>query len=488
MLDCELFGLDAGAHLVENVALHAIASILLLAFLVRATGQPWPSLCVAALFALHPLRVESVAWVSQRKDVLSAVFWMLSLTAYAGWVCRGGTLRYTSLLLAFATGLLAKPMIVTLPLVLLLLDYWPLGRAREPLAGRIAEKAPLFALSAAAAAVTVYTQHGGGAVPALSSIGAGARLANASLGYLLYVGKLLWPANLAIFYPLRPVDASLAAAAAAMLAIVTSAAFALRTRAPYLVVGWAWFLVTLLPVIGIVQVGGQAIADRYAYLPSIGFFVALVWGASDLLSRTRWRTPLLAVSALAIVVACCWLSRQQLRHWRDSITVFEQALAVTEDNFLAHNNLGEALARAGRRDEAMEHYAEAVRIHPGYTPARNNLGVALAERGRYEEADVQFEAALAVRPDAATTLSNLATSKARQRDYAAAVRYYERSLAIDPTNPVTHESFADTLALLARSDDAIGHYREAIRLAPSAPRAEASLARLLAKRRESPRR
>jgi tetratricopeptide (TPR) repeat protein len=486
MTDCQLFGLDAGAHLIENVALHTIDALLLFTVLVWLTARTWPSLWVAAMFALHPTHVEAVAWVSQRKDVLSALAWMVSLAAYAGWVRRPGGIRYAALMAAFTLGLLAKPMVVTLPLVLLLLDYWPLARCDLSLRRRVLEKLPLFVLSLAGAAVTLATQRSAGAVPALSSIPVGERIANALGGYLLYLGKLVWPANLAVFYPLQPVDPSLAAAAAVLLAIVTATAWTLRGRAPYLLVGWAWFLVTLLPVIGLVQVGGQSIADRYTYLPSIGLFIAVAWGAADLLAVTRLRLSLLATAAVATTAVCALLSWQQLHYWRDSIALFEHTLAVTRDNFLAQNNLGEALARAGRSDEAMQHYSEAVRIHPGYAPARNNLGISLAERGRYAEADANFEAALAVTPDSPTTLSNLATSKARQGQYAAAIGYYRRALELDPTSEVAHESLADTLVLSGKIGEAIAHYRESIRLDPSAGKARASLARVLEGRGTSP--
>lgn len=479
MLDCSLFGMNAGAHLLENVALHALDAALLFALLLSLTGATWRSAWVAALFALHPAHVESVAWVSQRKDVLSALFWMLTTLAYVRYARRTSVGRYLPVVLAFALGLLAKPMLVTLPVTLLLLDWWPLARRDRGVAGLVLEKVPLLALSAAASAVTIFTQGSAGAVPALASIDLGARVANALTNYVLYLGKIFWPWPLAVFYPLAPPDPAFAAGAALLLVVASAAALAPARRAPYLVVGWLWFLVTLLPVIGLVQVGGQQIADRYTYLPSIGIFVMLAWGAADLGATRRHAAPWLAAAGGATLAAAALLSWQQVSYWRDSVTLFTHAIAVTERNFLAHNNLGEALVAVGRPDEAAAHYFEAVRIHPGYAPARNNVGLVLARQGRYAEAEQEFRAALARSPNSSLIESNLATTRARLGDYADAVAHYERALALDPTNPVTHGSLADSLVLLGRFDEAIRHQQDAVRFSIDPRPARAALARTL---------
>ena len=479
-LDCRVFGLDAGAHLVENVVLHATDAVLLYALLVAMTGAVGRSAWVAALFALHPLHVESVAWVSQRKDVLSTLFWMLTTLAYVRYARRPSLGRYAAVVLPFTLGLLAKPMLVTLPATLLLLDWWPLGRRDRSVTALVAEKLPLFALSLVASAVTIWTQQGAGAVPALTSIPVGDRVATALTNYALYLGKLVWPTNLAVFYPLRPSDDALAAPAALLLGLISVLAVLLARRAPYVLVGWLWYLVTLLPVIGFLQVGGQQIADRYTYLPSIGIFVLAAWGAVDLVEhRGRPLRYALAAAAALLVVVAALLTHRQVPYWQDSITLFTRATAVTTRNFLAENNLGEALAAAGRREEAAAHYAEAVRIHPGYAPARNNHGISLAEQGRYAEAEQEFRAALARNPRLAMAASNLGTTRARLGDYEDALVHYRRAIDLEPANGVAYEGMADSLVLLGRLDEAIARYRDAIRWSNDPRAARRSLARTL---------
>lgn len=478
-LDCRLFGMSAGPALLENVALHAADAVLLYAALVTMTGAVGRSAFVAALFALHPLHVESVAWVSQRKDVLSTLFWMLTTLAWIRYARRPGLGRYLVVVVPFVLGLLAKPMLVTLPLTLLLLDVWPLARRDRGLLPLALEKVPLLALSLAVSAVTLWTQHGAGAVPELATRSPGERIATALVNYGLYLGKLAWPTNLAVFYPLMPADTGLAASAALLLLATSALAVVVARRVPAVPVGWLWFLVTLVPVIGLVQVGGQQIADRYSYVPSIGIFVALAWGLPRLADAIRVPARVVTAVAGAVVALAALLTYRQVPYWRDSITLFTRAVAVTERNFFAHNNLGEALAAAGRRDEAAAHYAEAARLHPGYAPARNNAGIVLAEAGRYVEAEREFRAALAIDPQLALAESNLGTTRARLGDYADAITHYERSLALAPANPVALESYGDSLVLLGRLDDGIARYREALRWAPGSTSARRSLARTL---------
>jgi tetratricopeptide (TPR) repeat protein len=473
-LDCRLFGIHAGPALLENVALHAADAVLLYAVLFAATGRMGRSAWVAALFALHPLHVESVAWVSQRKDVLSTLFWMLTTLAYVRYARRPSVGRYGLVVVPFLLGLLAKPMLVTLPVTLLLLDVWPLGRRERGWARLVLEKLPLFAAAIAISAVTLWTQHGAGAVPELATRSIGDRVATALVNYGLYLGKLVWPANLAVFYPLTPGDAGLAASAALLLLAVSAFAVVTARREPALLVGWLWFLVTLLPVIGLVQVGGQQIADRYSYIPSIGIFVAIAWGVPHLVSSRALRAAAVATALMAAL-----LTYRQVAYWRDSVTLFARAVAVTERNFFAHNNLGEALAAAGRRDEAAVHYAEAVKIHPSYPPARNNHGIVLAEAGRYAEAEQEFRAALAVDPRLAMAESNLATARARLGDYEDAIVHYQRALALQPSNEFALAGYGDSLVLLGRLDEAIARYREALRWAPTTVSARQALIRTL---------
>jgi protein O-mannosyl-transferase len=341
----------------------------------------------------------------------------------------------------------------------------------------IAEKLPLFATALAASAVTLWTQHGAGAVSELATRGIGDRVATALVNYGLYLGKLAWPVNLAVFYPLMPGDVGLAASATLLLIVLTGLAVAGGRREPAVLVGWLWFLVTLLPVIGLVQVGGQQIADRYSYVPSIGLFVALAWGVPRFVGARAAR--LVPAAAVATVVVAAVLAHRQVGYWQDSVTLFGRAVAVTERNFFAHNNLGEALAAAGRRDEAAAHYQEAVRIHPGYAPARNNAGIVLAEAGRYADAEREFRAALELDPKLAMAESNLGTARARLGDYEDAIVHYQRAVALAPANAFAHEGWADSLALLGRLDEAAARYREALRWAPDSVSARQSLARTL---------
>ncbi|MDX2166671.1 MAG: hypothetical protein SF182_06390, partial [Deltaproteobacteria bacterium] len=348
MVDCRVFGLDAGAHLMVNVALHALAAALLFLFLERATGAFWRSAFVAALFAVHPLRVESVAWVSERKDVLAALFWMLTLHAYA-WHARAPSGRRMALVTAaFAGGLLAKPMLVTLPFVLLLLDLWPLDRPRTR--ALLLEKMPLFALVLASCAVTIAAQYTAGAMVALvPGFGVSYRVQNAIVSYATYLGQTVWPTDLAVFYPPRtPVPPAEVALSAAVLLAISGLVARHGARRPYLPLGWLWYLGVLVPVIGLVWVGEQARADRFTYLPQIGIGIIVAWGVNDLLARWPRRAWVLAPAATALLLAWAAATRVQIGYWRNTQTLFEHALAVTRDNHVVHANLGAELARLGR--------------------------------------------------------------------------------------------------------------------------------------------
>ncbi len=409
MLDVELFGLEPGGHHLVNLAFHAASAILLLAFLGRAGLTPWADFMVAALFALHPLHVESVAWVAERKDVLSTFFWMATLLAYLGYVRRPGTGRYIRTALLLALGLMAKPMGVTLPAVMLLLDYWPLGRMAPPgsarrialrtLGSRTLEKTPLLLLAAASGAVTLAAQKT--AVAELTLVPLSARLAHVPGRYLWYVGKMLCPSGLAVFYPIETgVPAALATLSAwLVLGALTLLALS-RARRGYPAVGWLWFLLTLAPVIGFVQVGAQSTGDRYAGIPLVGLFIAGVLGIRELASGRAWAGRSAAWGGAVAVAACALLSAVQVRYWKDSVTLFQRAVEVTENNWLAMNNLGAAYNEIERPAEALPLLLRSAALRPDY-PVYGNLGLAYLKLGRYAAAAEAFRRVVWLKPDLA---------------------------------------------------------------------------------------
>jgi protein O-mannosyl-transferase len=519
MLDCQLFGLDPRAMHVTSVLLHAAAVLLLFLALHRMTGAPWASAVVAGLFALHPLRVESVAWISERKDVLSTCLWMATLLAYAYYAERPTWRRYAVVVLAFAAGLLAKPMVVTLPFALLLLDLWPLRRASwttgsaQAWASLALEKIPLLALAAAVSLVVYRAQLEGGAVTSFAALPLTARIGNALLSYASYVGLTFWPVGLAVFYPAREVIPSGRVALAALaLAGMTFLSLWRVRREPWLLVGWLWYLGTLVPVIGIIRAGDQAMADRFTYIPQVGLLLAIVWSFRAHVTGERWRLALPAAAAFALA-ACVVTTRQQLWHWRDSQALFGHALAVTENNALAHTNYGFALLEHGRADEAMTHfrravalkplyakarlnlgyglgtlgrseeaiaeYREAVRLDPGYAPAHYDLGLELAEAGRFADAIPEYREALRLDPTHAKAHTNLGLALAHQGQLDEALSHYEAAAALEPELPAVHNNMAVVLERMGRNDDALAHYRRGVELGPGDARAHFNLASVL---------
>jgi len=461
MADCEMFGLDPGGHHLTSAVIHGINAALLFLALRLMTGRVWPSVAVAALFAVHPLRVESVAWASERKDVLAGLFFMLGLLAHTHYARRPGPARYALVVSALALGLMAKPMLVTLPLVLLLLDYWPLGRMTTrgsagglpALRGAVLEKIPLLALCAASAAITVVAQRGGGAVIELDAIPVHVRVANALVAGVTYIGKTLWPANLAFYYPYPTpgpgVSAAFAVAALcgaiALVAVSVLVAMQARRR-PYLLTGWLWYVVTLLPVIGLVQVGNQSMADRYTYLPVIGIALAVVWAAAEF--AERWpaaRLPLAATGA-GIVVLLSAATWREARHWRDSRALFEHALSVTSGNYFVHNNLGNLLAREGDLPGAAAQFGQALAIRPDFTEALNNLGSVAARAGRHDRALAIYERAIALRPDYAKAHYNLGLSLEALDRLEEAEDHYRLALQRDPSLIEARERLAELAA------------------------------------------
>ncbi len=490
MLDCELFGLKAGYHHLVNVLLHILNSLLLYLVLRGMTGAVWRSAMVAALFALHPLHVESVAWVSERKDVLSTLFFMLTLHAYARYTARPGRARYGWVAAFLALGLMAKPMLVTLPFVLLLLDYWPLGRlrfggggrARESGKGLLIEKTPLFALAAASCLVTFVAQQHGGATRLTYVVPFGTRVANALVSYAAYLGKTILPAGLAAFYPYRTLlPASHTAMAGAALAVITALAIAAGRRRGYAATGWFWYMGTLVPVIGLIQVGNQSMADRYTYIPLIGIFLVAVWGAADLAARLPHRRVWLTSAAVLVTFGCMAASWFQVRHWRNGVELFEHALRVTRDNATARNNLGYALEMEGRPDEAALHYRQALRVDPQYSLAHSNLANVLVEKGRLDEAISHYQEAVRINPRFDFAYTRLGMALARQGRMDEAVAAYRRALRLAPENPNTHSRLGVALMEQGHVDEGAAHCRDAVRLNPGSPGLHNNLGLVLAR-------
>jgi tetratricopeptide (TPR) repeat protein len=466
MVDCEVFGLWAGGHHLVSVGIHALNALLLLSFLHRLTGNFWRSALVATFFAWHPTRVESVAWIAERKDVLSTACWLAAAHAYLRYVARPTVERGLVVAGAFAAGLLAKPMVVTAPVVFLLLDYWPLRRSDRGWTRLVSEKLPLFALATAASVATVLAQHAGNAVVGLDQLSPASRVANAVVSYVRYLGLIAWPSELAIQYPYRLWSPGVVAVAALVLLAVSVAAFALRARAPYLLVGWLWYVVMLAPVSGVVQVGSQALADRFTYLSAVGVWLAAVWGIGDLLVAARAGRAVPAALALALALAQLPLTARQVEVWRESKALFAHALDVGGPSALAHTQLGLALGHEGRRDEAKEHYEAALLLNPRHAGAHANLANILADRGNLDEAMAHYLAAIAADPELSEAHNGLGLLLGRGGHDDAAVASFERALAARPDYPEAHSNLANSLRGLRRLREALVHYAAAARLRP----------------------
>ena len=507
MLDCEIYGLKPWGHHLTSLLIHLANVVLLFVLLTRLTGLPWRSAFVAALFGVHPLHVESVAWVAERKDVLSTLFFMLTLIAYARYVERRGIKAYLLVFGAFALGLMAKPMLVTLPIVLLLLDIWPLRRL-EPAAegkvkGRVArvsfwtlvpEKLPLLALSVGSSVITVIAQSKASAVKPLGD--AGVHLANIAAGYAAYIGKMLWPLKLGVIYP-RPgpnLPAWQVAGSAVLLLAITTAVFVFRRSRPYLVFGWLWFLITMVPVIGVVQVGAQFIADRYTYIPLIGLFIAITWGAADL--GPDWQrgqrgdraaspqhsfaqSPILLVPIL-IVLVFSGLTFRQVGFWRDSMTLFTHTLRVTAPSATAHTNLGVSYSGRGELDEAIRHYEKALEINPTHVNALYNRGNAYLRKRMYDEAIQDYVAALETKPDSPEALTNLGKAYSDMRRYEESEASYRRALESNSEYVPALTGLGELYKNTGRFPEAERTYREVLRLLPNNAESYSSLGVALA--------
>ena len=475
MLDSSLYGLKAGGHHFTNVLLHTVAVVLLFLLLQQMTGALWKSAFVAAVFAIHPLHVESVAWVAERKDVLSGVFFMLTLLAYVHYARAPSTWRYLIVAFVFALGLMSKPMLVTLPFVLLLLDYWPLRRIRDQrsrvgrqLLSLLVEKIPLIALSAVSSVITFLAQRG--ALGGTEQLPMLARINNALVSYVVYVRQMFWPANLAVFYPhpenrLPPWEISLALA---VLIGITIAAVILRKKAPYFIMGWFWYLGMLVPVIGLVQVGWQGHADRYTYLPQIGLYIAGSWAVADLTALWPRRRILLGAAALLLIGALSWSSSVQTSYWRDSETLFTHALAVTRNNDVAENNLGIVFLQRGQLDEAISRLQAAIDLRPENGPAHNNLAKALLQKGRLAEAMVHYRKFFEIEPENVEARNILGTALIQQGRIREAIEQWQEAQAIEPENGNAASNLAWVFATCP--DDSIRDGRRAVELAEKALR------------------
>jgi len=479
MLDVQFFGMDPGAHHAVNVFLHLANTLLLFFCLKKMTGDLWKSALVAFLFGLHPLHVESVAWISERKDVLSTFFLILTLFFYTWYIEHRSAGRYALVATCFILGLMAKPMLVTLPFVLLLLDIWPLKRfelssvfspakveeqtekkpaprknkkksakpslsslahpdkaqpAENPIR-LILEKIPLLILAGAASVFTVMAQKGSGAMSNLEIIPLYVRIENAIISYCMYLGKMLWPYRLAAFYPFpRMISHPLFMLSAAVLIAVTFLVILNMKKAPYSLVGWFWYLGTLVPVIGIIQVGSQSMADRYTYVPLIGIFIMIAWGIPQLLEKWRPGRYVIPAVCAVIIPLFIWTSWMQTGYWRDNITLFSHAIHATENNYVAHNSLGVALCEKGDFDAGIDHYIESLRIYPEHVQARNNLGAALIQKGKYEASIGHFKKAIQIEPSFVNAYYNLGIALYSLGRIDEAIQRFEETLSLDPQN------------------------------------------------------
>ena len=519
LADVSVFGQNVGGYHVTNLLIHVCTSVLVFLLLRRMTRAVGPSAFVAAIFAVHPLHVESVAWIAERKDVLSTLFWALTIWTYVSYTIRPGWRPYAGMLGLFGLALMSKPMVVTLPLVLMLLDWWPLGRFGEVPASRLLlEKAPLLAMAATVSALTVIVQRRVGAVAGLDALPIGLRIANAIVSYVVYIWNTIWPTGLAAFYPLRPYPWWGVAAAAIALMAGTVTAFAVRERAPYLFMGWLWYIVTLAPVIGLTQTGEQARADRFMYVPIIGLLIVVAWTVRSWLISRATAARRVGYLACALVLASAVAARAQVNTWSDSLTLWRHAIAVVPGNYIAFQNLGEALrdrgrlddaltstrqafaymppnspglvamlhndvglvlARQGRTADAANEFAEAVRLIPRFAEAHNNLGDALAAQGRLADAAGHFQLAADLKPDLIEAQVGLGDTLLKAGRPAEAVPHFKAALAQNPQLAEAHDGLGAALAMLGNDQDAMAEYDLALRLRPDLPAVHLNIAVML---------
>jgi Flp pilus assembly protein TadD len=482
MADCSLYGVKPAGHHLTNLFFHIADTLLLFLLLMQLTGALWRSFFVAAFFAWHPLHVESVAWAAERKDVLSAFFWMLTLIAYVRYATLSkiqnpkSKVFYVLALFLFACGLMSKPMVVTLPFVLLLLDFWPLKRMANGewrtanIKTLLVEKIPFFALAIAGSVVTYVVQKSAGAVWSAGAVPFQSHLANALLSYIRYISKTFCPVNMAVLYPYHShFSTGLAVGAALVLAFWTGLFLWRARQNPYLIVGWLWFLGTLVPAIGLVQVGSQSMADRYMYLPSIGLFIIVTWGLNDFLnSRPQWRKPVVCAGGLALA-GCLVCTGVQLGYWQNSIKLFRHTIEVTTYNYSVFNALGGALEEAGQKDEALLCYAESVQIEDHYPPAQYNLGMALLSRGAFDKACEHLSVAVKLVPEDAGARYSYGTALMNDGKLDAAAAQLTEAIRLRADFPDAQTRLAMVCLKQNKPDDAIAHFSDAAQLRPNDP-------------------
>ncbi len=502
MVDVELFGLQPGWHHLTNLLFHLANTILLFLLLHRMTKALWQSALVAALFALHPLHVESVAWVAERKDVLSTFFWMLTLGTYVSYVARPGLMRYLGLICCFALGLMAKPMLVTLPFVLLLLDYWPLQRLEQkkppqkivkPLPKNkkkgkntasqvpaqtavsqwslirplLIEKIPLFALTLLSSIITYLVQQQGGALRAFETLPLATRMANAFVSYIAYMGKMLWPMNLAVLYP-HPLGWPLWKVLGSVMVLVALTVLAVRgaRKRPYAALGWLWYMGTLVPVIGVIQVGSQAMADRYTYIPLIGLFIIIAWGVPEVFKSWRFRKEVLIALPVMGILCLFLLTWRQVGYWQNSISLYDHALEVTDGNSLIYNNRGVAFRDLGKYAEAIADYNKAIEINPRYVEAYNNRGNAYGNLGEYRKEIEDCNKAIELNPKYAMAYYNRGNAYGDLGDYRQAIEDYNKAIELNPKYAQAFHNRGNAYGNLGNHRQAIENHNKAIELNP----------------------
>ena len=503
MLDCQLFGSNPGWMHLVNLLLHIANTLLLFAIFKKLTAAVWPSVFVAAAFALHPMHVESVAWIAERKDVLSTLFWLLTLAAYVGYVKRPSVFRYLISLVLFAIGLMAKPMLVTLPFVLLLFDYWPLdrfaatrtvktagGKSRKPAPihdGRailyriIIEKIPFFVLAAVSSVITFIVQKVSGAVININALPLQDRVANAIVSYMRYIGKMVWPQNLAVFYPFDIGNFTYLqiTLCAILLLVISIFVIGFGRKQKYLLVGWFWFIGTLIPVIGLVQVGGQALANRYTYISYIGLFIMIAWGLPELLSKWPQRKIALGLSMVIVLTILGICAHQQVSYWNNGTSLFTHVIKVTQDNYFAHYGLGISYKNLGCHQDAIESYKQAIRINPDYDEAYNDLGISYFILGRYQDAIEAYKQAIRINPDLAKAYNNLGNACLFLERYQDAIESYKQAIGIKPDLAEAYYNLGAAYLKLGRYQNAIESYRQAIRIKPDLAEAHYNLGKAL---------
>ncbi len=490
LVDIQLFGLDAGAHHLTNLAFHLANTLLLFALLRRLTGEWAPSAFVAAVFGVHPLHVESVAWVTERKDVLSTCLLLLTIWIFADYARRPHWARYLAMTACFALALMAKPMVVTLPLVLLLLDVWPLGRFETTPARTLwLEKVPLVLLAGAVGLATIAIQQHVGALAGLAALPLSARIANATVAYVIYLRQAFWPAGLAAFYPQQIRAAWRVITAALLLAGITAAAIRSRRTRPFVFVGWAWYVVTLAPVVGLLQAGEQAHADRFMYVPLVGLAIVVAWGlpraAAAVWNDERSRRAVLGGVAVASVIALSVLAHPQVETWSTSYTLWQHALAVTDRNYIAYQKLAEAMRDDGRFDEATANYTRALALAPPNSPVyeamvHNDLGLILVREKRPADAAREFTQATTLDPAFAEAQGNLGNALAAAGDLADAVEHFDDAIRLRPDLPEAQMGLGAALLREGKVQESAAHFSEALRLAPTLAEADNGLGAALA--------